>query len=195
MSKYAWFGLVALAAVALAPVAGHATINSTDRAKLQRGESVIREVSRDDMPGVEAMFMVHAPVEACYAVLADTARLQEYMPACRASSILARGHGYVDVKLVGDMGEIVERRHLEPPARVYWTLIRGTALSDMHGEWLVQPVDHGSMLRYTVVVRPTIPLPSHLVNFFENKNLPDTIRNVRARIESGGKWAKPGYGQ
>jgi len=144
------------------------------------------------MSGTETLFWVKAPVNACYAVLSDTAHLQEYMPACNQSIILSQHPGYTEVKLTSNMGEIIERRHLEPPFGVTWVLVRGTALKDMKGEWAIEPDQGGCILRYAVLVRPAIPLPGSLVNFFENKNLPDMVRNVRARIESGGRWAKPG---
>lgn len=162
-------------------------------ARLAAGETITRPYAAAGMSGVEAVFWVDAPPATAFRVLSDTPHLAEFMPNLAACTILEAGDGYAVVKLDSEQGEMVQRRTYEPPRRISWRLVRANALKDVQGRWLVEPARGGTVLSYAVAIQLAWPVPMVLVRAFQNRSLPALVRNVRARIESGGTWVKPGY--
>lgn len=161
-----------------------------DIERMQHGETVVQDVNIEGVGGIRASFFVHAAPASAYAVLADTERLAEFMPGMKQCLILERlPHGCV-VKMVGEGGEMVIRRINEPPHRIAWTLVQGTGLRQLNGSWQVEPSGKGSVLHYTLAVRPSLPIPQNLVTHFQGQRLPAMVHHVRNRIESGGTWTK-----
>lgn len=184
--------LVLLAWLVMMPSA-LAAPTADELAKLKSGETITRPFSVEGLPGVEALFWVNASPEAAFRILSDTPRLAEFMPSLSECTILESGDGYAVVKMETDQGELVQRRSYEPPNRVSWKLVRASNLKDVRGRWLIEPSGHGTVLSYGVAIQPAFPVPQALIQHFQNQNLPPLIRNVRARIESGGKWTKPEF--
>lgn len=170
-----------------------AELAPADRAKVVAGQTMVFPLHESGMAGIEAVFWVHASPALAFQVLDDTRRMVEYMPAMKACTVLESGPGYVVAKMVGDAGELVERRLSHPPDRIDWTLVHGTGLRNLEGHWLLELSSGGTLLHYAVVVQPALPIPEAVVSYFQNRNLPAMVSNVRARIESGGTWVKPEY--
>lgn len=162
-------------------------------AKLKAGETITRSYTIEGMPGVEALFWVDAPPAAAFRVLSDTGRLAEFMPNLSECTILESGDGFAVVRMISEQGEMVQRRSYEPPSRVTWRLVRASALKDVKGRWLIEPVAGGTVLSYAVAIQLALPVPPPLLQAFQNRSLPALVHNVRERIESGGKWTKPDY--
>lgn len=185
--------LMLLACWLVAPEA-LAAPGSDDLTALLAGQTITRPFSLEGMSGVEALFWVDAPVESAFRLLADTPRLAEFMPALRTCTILEAGDRYAIVKMVSEQGVMVQRRSYEPPDRITWQLVRAPGLKDMKGRWQMSPVaPRGTVLSYGVALEPAFLVPRPLIDHFQSRNLPALVRNVRARIESGGTWIKPDY--
>lgn len=180
-------GLLVLAPAAVAAPTGE------ELAKLKAGETVVRPFSIEGMSGIEALFWVDAPPETAFRVLSDSMRLAEFMPNLIECTVLEEGDRYVVVRMLGAQGEMVQRRRYDPPHRVHWRLVRASGLKDVKGRWLIEPSGKGSLLSYGVAVQAAFPVPQGLVDAVQSRNLPPLVRNVRARIESGGKWVKPDF--
>lgn len=184
--------LMLLAWAMLAPAAVAAP-GADDLARLREGETIVRPLTLEGLSGVEALFWVDAPVERAFRLLSDTPRLVEFMPSLDECTILEAGDRHVVLKMVGEGGVIVQRRSYEPPDRITWKLVSSPALKDMRGRWLMEPAAKGTVLSYGVALEPAFMIPRPLIEHFQNRNLPALVRNVRARVESGGTWVKPGY--
>lgn len=184
--------LVLVAGLLLAPAA-FAAPAADELERLKAGELITRPYSVEGMAGVEAIFWVNAPSESAYRVLCDSARLAEFMPNLSECTILESGEGFVVVRMLAEQGEMIQRRRYDPPNRISWKLIRAAGLRDVEGRWLIRPSSGGTVLSYAVAIQPTLPIPSVLIQAFQNRSLPALAHNVRARIESGGKWIKPDY--
>ncbi|MNL57282.1 hypothetical protein D3C87_1808310 [compost metagenome] len=114
------------------------------------------------------------------------------MTECR---ILLRGDGYAVVKQIGDGGELTQRRSAHPPNEIRWALIQSPTLRNMKGYWHMAPLDGGTVLSYGLAIEPVAPVPSGVVVHFQQQRIPPLVENVRARIESRGKWVKPEFGR
>lgn len=179
-----WLGLAS---------AAQAAPTAAELARLKAGETITRPFSVEGMDGVEALFMVDARPETVFQILSDTARLAEFMPTLSECTVLEQGTNFAIVRMQGEQGEMVQRRSYDPPYRVTWKLIQGRGLKDVKGRWLIEPTSQGTVLSYGVAIQMALPVPQALIHHFQNRNLPALVRNVRARVESDGKWVKPDY--
>jgi len=79
--------------------------------------------------------------------------------------------------------------------RVDWTLDRSkeNTVRDIVGYWDVDDAPGGSgvVLSYASFVDTGIPAPMKIVQKLASMALPQVVKNVRMRAESGGKWKKP----
>jgi ribosome-associated toxin RatA of RatAB toxin-antitoxin module len=191
MHLLAVMGLTLLASLSHARAAS--ALTGDEQAKVLRGETIVKDVMIDGVRGIEASFFARAPRDEAFRILADTERLPAFMPTMKTCQVILRGEGYAVVKLIGEGGELTQRRSNQPPDRIAWTLIKGGLLRSMKGYWRLEPLNGGTLLSYGIAVEPTIPVPNSVVIHFQQQRLPPLVENVRARIESHGKWTKPGY--
>lgn len=183
-----------LAAWLLLTPSALAAPTAEDLAKLKAGETITRPYAVEGMAGVEALFWVEASPETAYRILSDTARLAEFMPSLSECAILQSGDGFAVVRMISEQGEMLQRRSYDPPYRVSWKLVQPASLvKDVRGRWLIEPSGKGTILSYGVAILPAFPVPHALLQQLQNSKLPPLIRNVRARIESGGTWTKPDF--
>ncbi|MNY03767.1 Polyketide cyclase / dehydrase and lipid transport [compost metagenome] len=192
MRLLALTGAVLLSCASLAPAAWALTGEET---KLLRGETVLKDIKIDGLNGIEASFFAKAPPEVAYRVMADVDQLAAFMPSLKECVVLQRGDGYAVIKQIGEGGELTQRRSLYPPDEIRWTLIQSPMLRQMKGYWRMKPLEEGTVLSYGLAVEPKVPLPSNVVVHFQQQKIPPLVENVRARIESRGKWTKPEFGR
>ncbi len=185
-----WLLIVGL--IWLAPPAAAAP-TADELARLKAGETITRPFAIEGMNGVEALFWVDAPPDSVFRILSDTPRLAEFMPNLSQCTVIEQGDHFAVVKMQSDQGEMVQRRMYQPPYRVNWRLVKASGLKDVKGRWLIEPVAHGTILSYGVAIQTTFPVPQALVDAFQSRSLPALVHNVRARVESGGKWVKPEF--
>lgn len=170
-------------------------LTGDEQAKILRGETIVKNIKIDGLSGIEASFFARAPLEVAYRVLSDTEHLAAFMPAMKECAVLQRGEGYAVVKLVGEGGELTQRRSSQPPDQISWTLIRSAVLRNLKGYWHMESVEGGTVLHYGLAVEPLVPVPTNVVIHFQQQKLPPLVENVRARVESRGKWTKPEFGR
>ncbi|HEY9898479.1 MAG TPA: SRPBCC family protein [Pantanalinema sp.] len=186
-------GAVLLSCLSLASASS--ALTDDEQAKLMRGETIVKNIKIEGLSGIEASFFAKAPLEVAYRILADTEQLAAFMPSMKECVILQRGEGYVVVKQIGDAGELTQRRTALPPDEIRWTMIHSPGLRNMKGYWHLEALDGGTVLSYGLAVEPVVPVPSSVVIHFQQQKLPPLVANVRARIESRGKWTKPEFGR
>lgn len=182
-----------LALTTLAPAARAAA--DDEHARLMRGETIVKSIKIDGMNGIEASFFARAPLDVTYRVLTDYEHLPDFMPEMKECVVLQRGEGYAVLKMVGDGGELTQRRSVQPPDQISWTLIHSVMLRNLKGYWHLTPAEGGTVLHYGLALVPKVPLPGNVVAHFQQQKLPPLVANVRARVESGGKWTKPEFGR
>lgn len=183
----------AAAILALAAILGGAGTTLADGERWKADETRVCARVVEGLDGVEASFFVKAAPEACFQILADVTHLPEFMPGMKRIEVLERDGNAMVVRLIGDHGDLVQRRVADPPRRISWSLIRSAGLREMRGHWLIEPAQGGAVLRYALGVRPIVPVPTAIINWFQEKRLPELAHHVRLRIESGGHWIKPDY--
>lgn len=166
-------------------------IPAADLARLHEQPYLSQSCEIEGLEGVAARFFVRVPAETCYRLLSDVTRLPEFMPGMKHLDVLEAAGDTMVVRLTGDGGELVQRRIMEPPHRIRLVLVRAPGLKDLRGYWALEPVEGGTVVTYALAVRPAMPVPLKAVSWWQEKRLPELVRNVRHRLESGGRWSKP----
>ena len=164
---------------------------------MKAGEMLTRDFDVEPAKGTTIRFFVKAPAPACYRHLAYVPDMPKYMPGLEAVRV-AQEHGQMKVLEYKTQTPLVAdftlERHYEPNKRIWWTKVKAP-YKRLDGEWAFAPVTGGTVLSYTLIVETGMLVPSWLAVQFQKQGSFQLMRNVRNRIESGGRWVRPDYGQ
>jgi ribosome-associated toxin RatA of RatAB toxin-antitoxin module len=129
-----------------------------------------------------------APVRV-YEAVTDYAHLPEYVTAMDSCTVLGRDSLGVVVQQMG-MIKVIVRRPLrmtlrfkeEPPARLWFEIVAGD-FSVYYGVWEFEPSNNGTLLKYTVTMRPPAFVPTWLVRPSIERTLCRTLVETRREAE------------
>lgn len=167
---------------------GVATWSEADVAQLRERPRIVRRER-----GVTASFFVAASPRQAYRILSDHARLPEFMPNLDACTVRAAGRYWVEVEMRNARGQMVLRRHFEPPRAISWSLVESPVLKRVDGSWHFDAAPGGAVLTYDSEVEAALPIPRFIVQFVQQDSMEALISNVRRRIDSNGTWIKPNF--
>lgn len=189
--------LVILALASAAPQFPFWPLRDQDIAHLRGGETLSRDFDLSPARGATIRFFVKADPPECYRILASVPDMPKYMPGLEAVRVVEdRGNVKIleyksQVPLIADF---TLQRHFEPYRRIWWTKVKAP-YKRLDGEWAFIGVPGGTVLSYTLVVETGLVVPSWLAVQFQKQGSYQLVRNVRNRIESGGRWVRPDYGE
>lgn len=195
-------GILAVTATlaALASAAPHFPswpLRDQDLEHLKAGEMLSRDFDVAPARGSTIRFFVKADVPTCYRQLANVPDMPKYMPGLDAVRVAA-DHGHMKVleykSQVPLIADFTLERHFEPDKRIWWTKVKAP-YKRLDGEWAFAPAMGGTVLSYTLIVETGMLVPNWLAAQFQKQGSYQLVRNVRSRIESGGRWVRPDYGQ
>lgn len=171
--------------------------NEADAARLQSGQVLTRNFEHaDGLRGSVLRFWAKASPDQCFAILADPAKLAEFMPSVHSVRVLGEQPDGTVLRMVSQVPfapDLTIRRWGVPATRtIRWVQVR-TPFRRLEGRWQMHPLGEGTCLEYALGVDTTGNLiPGWVISGLQQQGTRDIARNVRRRIESGGTWKKPG---
>lgn len=143
------------------------------------------------MAGATRSIVFNAPIERCYAVIADFERYPEFLPEVKKIRTANRRGHEVDVHYEAEIVKIIRytiRAREEKPTRVSWSFVDGEFMKDNRGSWALEDLG-GAKTRatYSIEVAVGLLVPKSLLNVLIDTQLPRLLENFKARIESAQK--------
>lgn len=174
-----------------------ATPSEADAARLQAGQVLTQAFEHaDGLRGSVLRFWAKASPDQCFAILADPAKLAEFMPSVHSIRILGEQPDGTVLRMVSQVPfapDLTIRRWGVPATRtIRWTQVR-TPFRRLEGRWQMNALGAGTCLEYALGVDTSGNLiPGWVISSLQQQGTREIAHNVRRRIESGGTWKKPG---
>lgn len=171
-------------------------IKEPDRARLDKGEMVLKELKPADGKGVafEAMAVIDAPSPEVWAILRDCAQFSKFMPRIKKSAIKHEsGEALCAVELelpwpLTNLWSDTRSVYTEddPPGHYQrvWVLVRGTYKRN-DGSWTVVPwgeKKERALVVYWVDSDPKMAIPDPILRGAQTGALPDVFKAIRKRV-------------
>ena len=193
--------LLALA-VALAmntPVLTPAEINRVNLGEiLVRSEPSVTPSGKTSGYGVGAI-AIDRSLEETWKVIANYTDKAEYQPRVDKCTVLGRDGDTLKVAMVVDATIMTVHYTglytLDPAAHsIHWSLDKtaaGNTIQDMDGGYALIPVNaNRTIICFRTFVDSGHLVPQFVQNFFSVKAIPDLLKSVKQRVESGGTYHK-----
>ena len=139
------------------------------------------------MPGASRSIVFNAPLDKCFAVIADYERYPDFLPEVRRIRTTNRRGNEVDVHYEAEVVKVIKYTlHLkEEKPRVTWSFIEGEFMKDNKGGWLLEDLGDGkTKATYSIEVTVGALVPKTIVNALVDTQLPKLLENFKRRIES-----------
>ena len=173
--------------------AGVESLTAEELARAGQGEIVVRTLKAGSPSAgrVLAAVVIAAPVQAVWSVMVDVERSPEFIPGLRHARVLERGdaHELIEhrVKYAALLPEFTYRYRADylPPERIDFHRVSGD-LRAMEGRWALSATADGTgtVVVYTVRLDPGFFVPQWLVRQSLQKNLPEVLLALRARVRA-----------
>lgn len=171
------------------------TVSDAEKARLDKGEVVVRGYPPTDNKGIgaQALGVVDAPSVEVWPVLRDCQHFSKFMPRTKASAALEEnGERLCHVELglpfpLPNLWSDTRAVVLQEPAGSYsrtWTLVRGNYQRNS-GSWTVVPwgpEGKKSLISYVIDSDPNIHLPDAILRSAQTGSLPEVFVAVRKRV-------------
>jgi hypothetical protein len=163
-----------------------------------RSESFVNEHGKDAGRGIGAI-VIERPVGDVWNTLSHYEDRAEYVPHVKACFVLDRAPGRLRVRQEIDASvtkacytawyQLDETNHV-----IHWKLddkAAGNTLADVDGEYRMIPIEAGrTLLVYRSYVDTGLKVPKFIQNYIAVRSMPDLLRAIKKRVESGGTWKK-----
>ena len=142
---------------------------------------------------------VRATLEDTWKVLAKYTDKAEYQPRVLQCTVLSDDGTVLHVAMAIDAGLATARYtgiYTRNPAdhSIHWVLdraARGNTIQDMDGSYTLQEGGPGqTLVLFTSYVDSGHFLPHFIQDYFSVKAIPELLKSIKARVESGGTWHK-----
>lgn len=131
---------------------------------------------------------IAAPVERCFAVIADFERYPEFLPEVRSIRTSNRVGPELDVHYEAEIVKLIKysiRAREERPHKLTWSFIDGEFMKDNRGGWLLEDLGGGrTRATYSIEVVLGRLVPQSIVTALVDTQLPKLLQSFKARIES-----------
>lgn len=139
------------------------------------------------MAGASRSIVFNAPVEKCFAVIADFERYPEFLPEVKKIRTSNRRGSEVDVHYEAEVVKVIKYTvHIkeEKPNRVSWTFVDGEFMKDNKGGWVLEDLGGGkTKATYSIEVTVGALVPKSIVTMLVDTQLPKLLENFKKRIE------------
>lgn len=184
-----------------APVGG---LSDAELATALRGEVPVRSEAFTNAAGKAAgrgvgAIVIERPIAEVWASVSHYDDKAEYQPRVEKVEVLERRPGLLRVRMTVN-ASITTARYtgwyaLDDKARtVRWRLdteAEGNTISDMDGGYTMHELGPSrTLLVYRTYVDAGRAVPRFVQDFMARRSIPDLLRSIKRRIESGGTWRK-----
>ena len=172
---------------------------------LKEGKVIISEQIYADKEGAKklrfiASALIKASPEQVWAVLRGYDLFEEFMPRVKECQVVKwRKDGCAVVRYDSQVLWVqVHYYILSCPAypfrKIEFKLAQGydNQIKDTYGFWEIIPApkNKGSILSYSAYLDSGFPVPEFIAKRLTRSSLIEVLKNVKKRVESGGKWKK-----
>lgn len=190
---------------AIAATIALAALAPQDWERLKNGEVIVSELTAVNPDGSQnvkfvAKIFMKGKREQVWQVLHDYNHFYEFFPNVKNTTVIKQeGEKYwvqyltkvmwVEAKYVLTFEGVELNKRIEVKLdKSYPHSVRET-----YSTWLMEdsPDKSGTLVTYTTYIDTGIPAPAALAKKTAKMALPGIVKNVRMRVESGGKWKKP----
>lgn len=143
--------------------------------------------------------VVERPIGEVWATLARYDDRAEYIPRLKSVEILERQPGRLRVRQEIDATVTTARytawyRFDEPTHTISWTLDKsatGNTVAEVEGDYRLSELAPGrTLLVYRTFVDSGLKVPQSIQSYMQRRSMPDLLRAIKKRVESGGTWKK-----
>jgi carbon monoxide dehydrogenase subunit G len=190
--------LVIAAAIALVGLSDQEMRDVVDGKVPTRSEAFTTAAGKSAGRGLGAI-LVDRPIGEVWATLARYEDRAEYIPRLKSVAILERQPGRLRVRQEIDATVTTARytawyRFDEPTHTLSWTLDKsatGNTVAEVEGDYRLSELGPGrTLLVYRTYVDSGMKVPQSIQSYMQRRSIPDLLRAIKKRVESGGTWKK-----
>lgn len=179
-------------------------LTAAELAEVQAGKVPTRTESFTNARGKSAgrgwgAIVVDKPVAAVWATLTRYDDRAEYVPRIKRASVLERKPGMLRVRQEVDATVTTARytawyRLDEATHTIGWTLDKtatDNTIVEVEGDYRLAELGPGrTLLVYRTYVDSGLRVPGSIQAYMQRRSIPDLLRAIKRRVESGGTWKK-----
>jgi uncharacterized membrane protein len=163
-----------------------------------RSESFTNERGKSAGRGLGAI-IIERPVEEVWAILSRYEDRADYIPRLKSVTVLEKQPGRLRVRQEIDATVTTARFTawfvLDEAAHVIsWNLDKSATdntIVEAQGEYRMTELSPGrTVLVYRTYVDSGLKVPQSIQLYMQRHSLPDLLRNIKKRVESGGTWKR-----
>ena len=130
---------------------------------------------------------IKATPKQCYKVITDYAKYPEFLKDLSDVEVSKKGAN-CDVTFHLNLMKAIQytlKMKATPDERVEWTFVKGDFMKDNHGFWELEEIKKGvTHATYNIDVKFGMLVPKSVGKTLVEKNLPETLKAFKKRIES-----------
>jgi carbon monoxide dehydrogenase subunit G len=143
--------------------------------------------------------VVERPLTEVWATLVDVEHRTEYMPRLKLSRVLEqkgqRLRVYQEIDASVTTARYTAWYQVDPVAHsIHWSIdagAPGNTVHDVDGDYRVAELGPGrTLLVYRTYVDSGLHVPQWIQSYMQRRAIPDLLRAIKRRVESGGTWKK-----
>jgi uncharacterized membrane protein len=163
-----------------------------------RSESFVNARGKSVGRGLGAI-VIERPVADVWATLSRYEDRAEYIPRLKSVAVLERQPGRLRVRQEIDATVTTARftawfNFDQTTNTISWSLDKSApdnTITETEGEYRMTTVAPGrTLLLYRTYVDSGLKVPQSIQSYMQRRSIPDLLRNIKKRVESGGTWKK-----
>jgi uncharacterized membrane protein len=192
--------LLAMALVAVTAL----QLSEAELAAVAKGEVPIRIETFTNARGKSAgrgwgAIVIERPISEAWATLARYDDRAEYVPRLKSVTVLEKQPGRARIRQEIDASVTTARYTAwftfdESQRSISWTMDKSATdntVSEVDGDYRMAELAPGrTLLVYRAYVDSGLHVPQSIQSYMQKRSIPDLLRAIKRRIESGGTWKK-----
>lgn len=140
------------------------------------------------MAGATRSIVINAPMDKCFAVIADVERYPEFLPEVKEIKVSNKKGNELDAHYKAEVIKVIKytvHLKLEAPNKISWTFVDGEFMKDNKGGWVLEDAGGGqTKATYTVEISVGPLVPKAVLTPLTETQLPKLLENFKKRIEA-----------
>lgn len=193
-------GFLVMSLVAVAAL----QMTEVELAAVGKGEIPVRVEAFKNARGKSAgrgwgAIAIDRPIAEVWATLARYDDRAEYVPRLKSVEVLEKTPGRARIRQEIDASVTTARYTAwftfdEAQRSIAWTLDKSAGdntVSDVDGDYRLAELAPGrTLLVYRAYVDSGLHVPQAIQTYMQKRSIPDLLRAIKRRVESGGRWKK-----
>lgn len=151
---------------------------------------VILSIDKNKMEGgAMAGILVNSPVEKVFEVLKDVSKFHLFMPSVEKVEIIEEKENLQIVRFYVKKAFVsisyALKREIDGKAMEIRWINYDDTFQLIRGFWKLKPFDGKTKVIYYTYIKPGFMIPQFIVDYLEERSLPDMLTAVKNRVEKG----------